>query len=255
MGTIGSALKRFGIAIASIFWRFSNTDGINQAVVEDGMRKAKEKLDKAHYANGQLQGTIIRLKDQIAIQERKKSELERLMTIAANQNNDTQGAYYAEQLESLQQDLTTNLEQLNGLTENYQQNTAIIANSIRELQKFQMDYERLKTRVAISRQLESLAELSKSSITELQGTLGGEMGEAMNQLKITASNGEGQMKATMDLAKEMGAGIKMQQEARQMQGKMLFQEWKAKHGMVQKDAAAEPKAENKKVEKQRIETA
>jgi hypothetical protein len=60
----------------------------------------------------------------------------------------------------------------------------------------------------------------------------------MQQLRQSAASGEGQMRATLDLAKEMGSGIARQQEARKMRGAVLFQEYKKKMGMVQPDAAA-----------------
>ena len=78
----------------------------------------------------------------------------------------------------------------------------------------------------------------KSSITELQGMMGGEMGQSMQQLRQSAAGGEGQMRATLDLAKEMGSDISRQQEMRKARGAMLFQEYKKKMGMVQPDAAA-----------------
>jgi hypothetical protein len=49
------------------------------------------------------------------------------------------------------------------------------------------------------------------------------------------------MRATLDLAKEMGSGIARQQEARKMRGAALFQEYKKKMGMVQPEAAAAAK--------------
>jgi hypothetical protein len=67
--------------------------------------------------------------------------------------------------------------------------------------------------------------MMKSSITELQGMVGGEMGQSMQQLRQSAASGEGQMRATLDLAKEMGSGIARQQEMRKARGAMLFQEY------------------------------
>jgi hypothetical protein len=80
--------------------------------------------------------------------------------------------------------------------------------------------------------------MMKSSISELQGMMGGEMGQSMQQLRQSAASGEGQMRATLDLAKEMGSGITRQQEARKARGAMLFQEYKKKMGMVQPEVAA-----------------
>ena len=64
------------------------------------------------------------------------------------------------------------------------------------------------------------------------------MGQSMQQLRQSAASGEGQMRATLDLAKEMGSGISRQQEARKIRGAALFQEYKKKMGMVQPEAAA-----------------
>jgi len=48
------------------------------------------------------------------------------------------------------------------------------------------------------------------------------------------------MRATLDLAKEMGSGIARQQEMRKARGAMLFQEYKKKMGMVQPEAPRRP---------------
>jgi len=92
--------------------------------------------------------------------------------------------------------------------------------------------------VAIGRSLENLSGMMKSSINELQGMMGGEMGQSMQQLRQSAASGEGQMRATLDLAKAMGSDISRQQEMRKTRGSMLFQEYKKKMGMVQSEAAA-----------------
>jgi len=41
------------------------------------------------------------------------------------------------------------------------------------------------------------------------------------------------MRATLDLAKEMGSNIQRQQEMRKARGTLLFQEYQKKMGMVQ----------------------
>jgi hypothetical protein len=255
MGAFTSAISRIFSFISNALWKSTNTDAINQAVVENGIRNSKSRADKAHYANGQLQSQIILLRDQVKKQERKKQEIEDMLSIAARQNDEANGAMYAEQLSSMEEDLKDNQEQLSSLEETYKQNTAIIGNSLREIRKFEMEFEQTKVKVALGRQLEGLAELTKSSITELQGMVGGEMGQAMQQLRSSAASGQGQMKATLDLAKEMGASVRIQQEAKAQHGKMLFKEYQMQHGMVQKEVAAETApAENKQAVKQKIAT-
>ena len=73
-------------------------------------------------------------------------------------------------------DLNDNKSQADSLEQLYKQNTEIIAESLREIQRFQREFEAVKAKVAIGRSLEGLAGMMKSSITELQGMMGGEMG-------------------------------------------------------------------------------
>ena len=246
------AIKRLFIWMGLMAEKATETDAINQAVVERGIRDSKAKADKAHYANGQLAGQISLVKDQIKKQELQRQELQSLLQAAAAANDDANGAHYAEELAALEADLNDNKAQADNLEQLYKQNTEIIAESLREIQKFQREFEAVKAKVAIGRSLEGLAGMMKSSITELQGMMGGELGQSMQQLRQSAAAGEGQMRATLDLAKEMGSGIARQQEARKMRGKALFDEYKKKMGMVQPEAAAASPAAPKPVERQKI---
>src|SRR5512139_1714737 len=247
------AIKRMFIWLGLMAEKATETDAINEAVVERGISDAKAKADKAHYANGQLAGQIALLKDQIKRQERQRKELQGILQEAAAANDEANGAHYAEELASVEQDLSENQAQADNLEQLYKQNTQIIAESLREIQRFQREFEAVKAKVAIGRSLESLAGMMKSSITELQGMMGGEMGQSMQQLRQSAASGEGQMRATLDLAKEMGSGISRQQEARKLRGAALFQEYKKKMGMVQPEAAAAAKpAPTAQPERQKI---
>ena len=244
------AFKRIFIWLGLMAEQATETDAINQAVVERGIRDSRAKADKAHYANGQLASQIVLLKDQIKRQERQRDELQGLLQAAAATNDEANGAHYAEELATVEQDLNDNKAQADNLEQLYKQNTEIIAQSLREIQKFQREFEAVKARVAVGRSLENLAGMMKNSITELQGMIGGEMSQSMQQLRQSAASGEGQMRATMDLAKEMGSGISRQQEMRRARGKMLFDEYKKKMGMVQPEAT--PQASSAPAERQRI---
>src|SRR5438477_2116865 len=246
------AIKRLLSSMGLMTEKATENDAINQAVVERGIRDAKGKADKAHYANGQLAGQVSLLKDQIKRQERQREDLQGMLQAAAGANDEANGAHYAEELATLESDLNENKTQLQSLEQLYQQNTEIIAQSLREIQKFQREFESVKTRVAIGRSLENLSTLMKISINELQGMIGGEMGQSMQQLRQSAASGEGQMRATLDLAKEMGSGIARQQEARKMRGAALFQEYKKKMGMVQPEAAATATPAAPQPERQKI---
>src|SRR5947209_287272 len=187
------AIKRLFIWLGLMAEQATETDAINQAVVERGIRDSKAKADKAHYANGQLAGQIALLRDQIKRQERQRDELQSLLQVAAANNDEANGAHYAEELATMEQDLADNKSQADNLEQLYKQNTSIIAESLREIQKFQREFEAVKAKVAIGRSLENLAGMMKSSITELQGMMGGEMGQSMQQLRQSAAAGEGQM--------------------------------------------------------------
>jgi len=246
------AIKRLFIWMGLMAEKATETDAINEAVVERGIRDSKAKADKAHYANGQLAGQIALLRDQIKRQERQREELQGMLQAAAAANDEANGANYADQLATLESDLNENKAQADSLEQLYKQNTEIIANSLREIQKFQREFEAVKAKVAIGRSLEGLAGMMKSSITELQGMMGGEMGQSMQQLRQSAASGEGQMRATMDLAKAMGSDISRQQEARKARGAMLFQEYKKKMGMVQPEVASTAKPAAAAPERQKI---
>ena len=245
------AFKRLFIFLGLMAEKATENDAINAAVIERGIRDAKARADKAGFANGQLASQSSLLKDQIKKQERNRQELMGLLQAAAAAGDEDNGAHYAEELAQSEQDVADNNEQLANLEALYKQNTEIIGTSIREIQKFEREFAQTKARVAVSRQLESLSGLMKSSVSELQGMLGGELGQSMQQLRESAARGEGQMRSTMDIAKEVGSGIARQQEMRKARGKMLFEEYKKKMGMVQPEAAA-PAAEAPAPERQKI---
>lgn len=247
------AIKRLFIALGLWAEKATETDAINQAQVEAGIRDSKSKAEKANYANGQLAGQIALLKDQCHREENKIMETRSLLQASINANDDANGAQYAEELATQEAELAENQNQLKMLQETYAQNTQIIANSIREIQKFQREFEAVKAKVAMGRSMANLAQMMQSSITELQG-MGGEMGRSMEQLRQSAAGGQGQMTATMDLAKAMGSDIARQQEARKLRGNMLLQQYKQKMGMVNAEAntAAPAPAAAKPAERQKI---
>jgi phage shock protein A len=245
------AIKRLFIFLGLMAEKATENDAINAAVVERGIRDAKARADKAGYANGQLAAQSALLKEQIKKQARQKEEIEGLLRAAAAAGDEENGGHYAEELAQMEQDLADNQAQLESLEGLYKQNTEIIATSLREIQKFEREFQQTKARVAVSKQLESLSGLMKSSVTELQGMLGGEMAQSMQQLRESAAAGEGQMRATMDIAREVGSGIMRQQEMRKARGKMLFDQYKQKMGMVQPEAAP-PQAQAAPPERQKI---
>src|SRR5436309_4537557 len=151
------SVKRLFIWLGLMAEKATETDAINQAVVEGGIRDSKAKADKAHYANGQLAGQIALLRDQIKRQDRQRLELQGLLQAAAAANDEANGAHYAEELATLESDLKENKVQLESLEKLYQQNTETIAQSLREIQELQREFEPLKAKVVIGRSLENFS--------------------------------------------------------------------------------------------------
>jgi hypothetical protein len=245
------SFKRLLVYFNLMAEKATETDAINEAQVEAGIRAQKEKAGKANFANGQLAGQVALLKDQLRRQEQKKEELTSLLQAAANANDEANGAQYAEELANLDSDIKENNNQLQLIQDTYKQNVEIIANSLREIQKFQRDFERVKTQVAIGNNMKNLAGLMQSSITELQG-MGGEMSKSMDQLRQSAAGGMGQMTATVDLAKSMGSDIQRQQEARKIRGKALFEQFKQKSVAGVSTEATAPQVSPAPPERQKI---
>src|SRR3954451_22164798 len=165
------AIKRLFIWLGLAAEKATENDAINQAVVERGIRDSKAKADKAHYANGQLAGQVALLKDQIKRQERQREDLQGMLQAAAAANDEANGSHYAEELATLEADLNDNKAQADSLEQLYKQNTEIIAESLREIQRFQREFEAVKAMVATGPALEGLRSLMKSAITDLQGMM------------------------------------------------------------------------------------
>src|SRR5215213_8905360 len=119
------AIKRLFIYLGLLAEKATENDAINQAVVERGIRDSKLKAEKAHYANGQLKSQVILLKDQVKGQIRKREELQGMLQAAAAANDEANGAHYAEELATLEQELNENKAQFDNLEQLYQQNTQI----------------------------------------------------------------------------------------------------------------------------------
>jgi hypothetical protein len=226
--SIARLFSRVGTALGLWIDKSTETAEFDEAIIESEIRNQKVKADKAHYANGQLQSQIMLLKDQVKRQEQKLEQNKFLLDGAIKANDEANGAVYAEELANLEADLTENKQQLTSLQQAYEQNTQIIAESIRQIQKFQRDFEALKVKRRISDNMKNLAQLMKASVTELNGMVGGEASSAMERMRTASVQGQGQITATLDLAKEMGSNIRMQQDARKARGKALFEQYKSK---------------------------
>src|SRR2546423_6191529 len=117
------AIKRVFIWLGLMAEQATETDAINQAVVERGIRDSKAKADKAHYANGQLAGQIALLRDQIKRQERQRLDLQSLLQAAVVGNDEANGARLAGEFVTPGCDLNGNQTQAANLGQIYKLNT------------------------------------------------------------------------------------------------------------------------------------
>src|SRR5437870_13904854 len=102
------AIKRLFIWLGLMAEKATETDAINQAVVERGIRDSKVKADKAHYANGQLAGQIPLLQDHAQRQERQRQHLQRALQPAPAPHHQATRAPYAPPLATLEHDPADN---------------------------------------------------------------------------------------------------------------------------------------------------
>jgi hypothetical protein len=225
------AAKRIGIWFGLIAERATETDAINEAVVERGIRDARASADRAHYANGRLAGQIAVLQEQAKRQDRQRTELQARLHTAAVAQDSINGSHYAEQLALVEEEIAATKATLDNFKGLYRQNTEIIANSLREIRSFTRDFEAVKAKAAVGRSLEQLAGLMKVSISELQGMMGDDVNRSLQHMRETAAGGEGQMRATLDLAKELGADFKRQQDERRARGAALFEAYQKQMGL------------------------
>lgn len=248
---IGRFFRRWSVLLGIRLDRATESDAFNEATVERGIRDSKDKAQKAHYANGQLAANIALLKAQIKREESEMSEIESALKIAVSQNDEENGIHYAELKATLEQEIIDNKDQLKNLTETYEQNTKVIADSIREVQRFQREFEAMKVKVRVGRSLESLSSMITSSVTELQG-MGNETTAAMDRMRTAAAQGQGHMTATLDLAKQVGSSIAIKQEARKARGRALFEQYKQQMNKVETESAPAEAAKPEQQARQKI---
>src|SRR5215216_3707569 len=116
------AIKRMFIFLGLLAEKATETDAINEAVVERGIRDAKERAKRANDANGALAGQIGLLKEQLKREDRKRQELQGLLQAAVAANDEAEGAHLAEELANLEQDIADNKAQVENLDGVYKQN-------------------------------------------------------------------------------------------------------------------------------------
>ncbi len=240
------ALHRLFVYLGILAEKSTETQAIDEAMIERGIRDQRAKADSANHANGQMKTQMLLLKEQIRSEERQVAEYTAQLKLAAQTNDEVTGAHYAELLDNVQQEILRNKEQMAQYDIVYKNNVQIIATSLKEIERYQREFEMMKARVKTSEAQRGLAELVKNSIQELQGM--SEVGQAMGRMKERAAAGEGQMTATIDLATAMGKNIASDQAARSARGRALFEQFKQTGTLTNPEVTTESKpAERQKV--------
>jgi len=246
-----SPLKRILIAIG--FWadEATHTAAIDEANIQADIKRQNDNALKANKDNGDLQTTIILLKQQIHNGEINAQTLTQQLKEAAASNDEARGADLAERLDRANSELQINTEQMTTLEGLYQQNLDVIANSLRETERLQAEFKTLQAQNKNSKMLEQRAEQIQNSIAQLRQMT--DTGQALERMRERAAKGQGRFTATMDLAKKMGANIAQSQNERSARGRALFEQFKAKGTLTNPEvASAATAAESKPAERQKI---
>jgi hypothetical protein len=248
-------LKRILIAIG--FWadEATHTEAIDEANIQADIKRQNDNALKANKDNGDLQTTIILLRQQIHNGEVGAQTLTQELKDAAAGNDEAQGADLAERLDRANSDLQINKQQLETLEGLYQQNLDVIANSLRETERLQGEFKALQAQGKNSKMLEQRAQQIQNSIAQLRQM--NDTGQALDRMRERAAKGQGQFTATMDLAKKMGSNIAQTQKERSARGRALFEQFKAKGTLTNTEVApaaatASAVAEAKPAERQKI---
>jgi len=240
------AIHRLFVYLGLLVEKSTETAAIDEAMIERGIRDQRAKAEGANTANGQMKTQIILLREQIREDERRAADYTAQLKQAVAANDEANGAHLAELLANVQDTLSRNNEQMAQFEELYKTNVQIIADALREIQRWQSEFTALKSRVKAAEMQKGLADLVKNSITELQGMT--EVGAAMGRMKERAAGGEGQMGATLDLAKAMGKNVSSDMNARNARGKALFEQFKQTGTLTHPEVVTEAKpAERQKI--------
>src|ERR1035437_9923150 len=121
--------RRIFVALGLWSEKLGETETLDEAQIEAGIRDQRRRADAANTANGNLKTTIILLKEQMRDENNQIKSLTALLKQAAEKNDETNGASLAEQLDTAKTELARNQEQLTGLEDVYKQNITIIGNS------------------------------------------------------------------------------------------------------------------------------
>lgn len=219
------------------FLTATETQAIDQAKFETNMRMRKERIAVAINANAKIKTTMTQQADQISRQKRELSEWQAALDDAIRRNDEVNGPTYANAIAKLTSEIEDNETQMRTLSDGYKENTKLIAEQTRQIQKDLQDYEQLKAKVAISATLEAAANDLMGSMQVFQG-IGSESAEVLERMRTRALAGQSKMAAVKDVASALGSTVDARLAKEAAIGRSLWESAKAKAAAEKSPEAA-----------------
>jgi phage shock protein A len=209
------------------FLTSTETQAIDQARFETNMRKRKERIGVAINANASIKTTMTQQADQISRQKRELAEWQAALDDAIRRNDEVNGPSYANSIAKLTNEIADNELQMQTLSDGYKENTKLIAEQTKQIQKDLQDYTQLKAKVAISATLEAAANDLMGSLQSFQG-IGSESAEVLERMRTRALAGQSKMAAVKDVAAALGSSADARMAKENAIGRSLWETAKAK---------------------------
>lgn len=232
---MANPFKNLWVWFWNSFLTSTQTQAIDQARFETNMRTRKERIATAINANAKIKTTMTQQADQISRQKRELAEWQAALDDAIRRNDEVNGPTYANAIAKLTSEISENELQLQTLSDGYKENTKLIAEQTRQIQKDLQEYEQLKAKVAISQTLEAAANDLMGSLQSFQG-IGSESAEVLDRIRTRALAGQSKMAAVKDIASALGSSVDARIAKEAAVGRSLWETAKAK-------AAAEKSSE------------
>lgn len=221
------------------FLSSTQTQAIDQARFESNMRMRKQRIATAINANASIKTTMTQQADQISRQKRELADWQAALDDAIRRNDEVNGPVYANSIAKVSSEISDNEMQMQTLSDGYKENTKLIAEQTRQIQKDLQDYEQLKAKVAISATLEAAANDLMGSLQVFQG-IGSESAEVLERMRTRALAGQSKMAAVKDIATALGSTVDAKMAKEAAIGRSLWETAKAKAASDKSAAAVAP---------------
>jgi hypothetical protein len=246
----GNPFKNLWTWFWNSFISSTQTQAIDQARFESNMRMRKDRIGTAINANASIKTTMTQQADQISRQKKDLAEWQAALDDCIRRNDEVNGPVYANTIAKLTSDISDNELQLQTLSDGYKENTKLIAEQTKQIQKDLQEYQQLKAKVAISATLEAAANDLMGSLQAFQG-IGSESAEVLERMRTRALTGQSKMAAVKDVASALGSSIDARAAKEAAVGRSLWEAAKAK-AATEKSSEAKPSTPTQNDDRQKI---